>query len=448
MPSLTYTIRKAAALPGEPSKQENRAFWNLLVFGPIVIFAIVLVKARTAVSLWSNPFLFFYTIFVTSFQLARIGAAMVYSKASATLLDSEDDDYEPKVSIVVPCKNEEGVIRNTVVKCLQARYPKEKLEVIVINDGSTDGTSRVLQSLRNELDFEDRRRLIIIEWAKNRGKRQAMAEGFARASGEIVVQLDSDSYISPEDFRKLVLPFKNEEIGGISAHTDPENADENLLTKMQSAYYFISFRILKAAEATFFTVLCLSGCSSAYRKKAVLPVLDEWLGEKFLGLPATWGDDRALTSRLLKTGWKTLYTDRVKAYTVVPATLRQLLRQQLRWKKSWIVNSILTSRFLYRTHPFFAVSYFLPLVIITLATPLVTLAALIWAPLAFGLPPLYYLVGIFLVTSLIILYYRLLAPKNSYWPYLYLWSLLNTFLLSFLIIWAAFRLRDRRWGTR
>jgi hypothetical protein len=132
-----------------------------------------------------------------------------------------------------------------------------------------------------------------------------MAEGFRRARGEIIIQLDSDSYIVPGTFRKIIEPFRNSRVGAVCAHADPANPDENTLTRMQAAYYFFSFRLLKAAESTFLRVFCCSGCSSAYRRDIVLPILDQWLGEKFLGLPTTWGDDRALTNRNLlpKNAW-------------------------------------------------------------------------------------------------------------------------------------------------
>ena len=139
---------------------------------------------------------------------------------------------------------------------------------------------------------------------------------------------------------------------------------------MQAAYYFMSFRILKAAESTFDTVFCASGCCSAYRKSAVMPILYNWLSESFMGRPVTWGDDRALTSRVLKFGYSTIYSNRVKAETIVPENLRQLLKQQIRWKKSWFVNAIYNAKFIWKTQPFVAFSYFFPLVGVTFLSPI------------------------------------------------------------------------------
>jgi hyaluronan synthase len=217
---------------------------------------------------------------------------------------------------------------------------------------------------------------------------------------------------------------------------------------MQAAYYFMSFRILKAAESTFLAVFCCSGCSSAYRRSVVLPILDAWLDERFLGKPVTWGDDRALTNRVLRAGFRTMYTRRAQAYTICPEGLRQLLKQQVRWKKGWFVNSIFAAPFVIRRHPFIAFTYFLPLVALTLLTPLMAVRALVWVPVADHSLPLYYLIGVFGTALVIVIYYRTVERQNRYWPYVFLWSALNIVVLSFVLIFALATLQNRAWGTR
>ncbi len=421
----------------------------MLCLATVILVAIVIVKSKGGTTL-GDPLLIFYTIFITTFELSRIIGAMYYEKldqkiqSSVHVAGGGDVPYEPTVSIVVPCKNEEKSIEKTVRKSFEAKYPPEKLEVIVINDGSTDNTGIILDELKKE--YGDR--LTIIHWAKNRGKRHGMAVGFKKATGEIVVQLDSDSYLDPETFRNVLQPFYNSDIGAVCAHADPENADENLLTRTQAAYYFMSFRILKAAESAFTTVFCCSGCSSAYRKDVVLPIMDIWLEETFLGLPVTWGDDRALTNWVLRRGYKTIYTDKAQAYTIVPTTLRQFMRQQARWKKGWFVNSIFASKFIYKKHPFVSFTYFFPLIFITLVTPFMAVKAFFYNPIVKGISPLYYVVGIFLIASLITVYYRYVAKNNKYWPYIFVWSSINLVFLSFVLFYALLTIQNRKWGTR
>jgi hyaluronan synthase len=420
----------------------------VLVIGFSMLGLVVIMKSKSTVSLFSEPLFFTYSIFVTAFELSRIISAMLYEKSFASIFHlpaeaKQKDDYQPAVTFIIPCKNEEKVIAQTVKHCYEADYPREKKEIIVINDGSTDRTEEILEELKSNIaNFK------VINWSINRGKRQAMAEGFRMARGEIVVQLDSDSYIDPKTFRQAIVPFANDQIGAVCSHADPQNAGKNILTKMQAAYYFMSFRVLKAAESTFFSVFCLSGCSSVYRKSAVIPVIEKWKNEKFLGRPVTWGDDRALTSWLLKSGYKTVYTDQSQAYTIVPENLRQLLKQQLRWKKSWIVNAFFTSRFIWKEQPFVSLIYYFPLLFVSFLTPFMAMRSLVYLPATHGILPLYHIVGVILITALFAFYCLVVSKKKNYIPYLFLWSIFSLFVLSFVMVWAAVRIQDRGWGTR
>ncbi|HVS79647.1 MAG TPA: glycosyltransferase [Candidatus Paceibacterota bacterium] len=433
-------------------EEKRRLDWAyvtlLMVIAGIALFFIALVKSKTASELLSNPFLLAYSIFVTAFQLSRLVSAIFFKHSYAQVLSSISpavlEAYEPTVSFVIPCKNEEGAIRNTVTKCFDAAYPEDKKEVIVINDGSTDRTGEILEELKSEYP-----RLTVITFEKNQGKRYGMAAGFKAATGEIVIQLDSDSYFEPKSFREVLKPFANPEIGGVCAHADPENADQNVFTKMQAAYYFMSFRILKAAESTYGVVFCLSGCSSAYRRSVVMPHLDAWLKERFLGLPVTWGDDRGLTNVVLREGYKAIYTDVAKAYTIVPSNFKQLVKQQVRWKKGWFVNSIFASKFIMKRDPFVAFFYFFPLTLVTLMTPFMATRAVIYNPLYHhNATILFFITGVFLVAALIVVFYRFVGRDNKYWPYIFAWTALNSVFLAFLLFYALATIQNRKWGTR
>lgn len=440
----------ALARPGAALKKDRLSYTTfraiLIGIGIVILFAIALVKSEAWAHFWVSPVILVYTILVTTFELSRVVGAMIYTSIAARAVASTAtarEPYEPTVSFVIPCKNEGEAIAKTIHKCYEADYPKHLLEVIVINDGSTDNTREVLYSLRPT--YPD---LIIIDWEVNRGKRHGMAAGFKHAKGEIIVQLDSDSYIEPTTFREIIEPFRDPTIGAVCAHADPENADQNFLTKMQAAYYFLSFRILKAAESAFFTVFCCSGCSSAYRKSVVLPIMDTWLEERFLGLPVTWGDDRALTNWVLKLGYRTIYTDKARAFTICPDNFPQLFKQQARWKKGWFVNSIFASKFIWKKQPFVAFTYFFPLILITLVTPFMAIKAMVYQPIVHGSLPLFYIAGVFLVAAVITLYYRYVARENKYWPYVFAWSAMNMVVLSFVLFYAMATIQNRKWGTR
>lgn len=430
----------------EPAAHRRGNLVISIILAAIGILLILIVKSKSTESLLEDPVIVVYTLFVTTFQLSRVAGAVMYDRSKRIIKETSipvSMPYEPTVNYVIPCKNEGTSIGKTVDMCFKSDYPPEKLEVIIINDGSTDGTQAVLEEKQKTYP-----NLVVVNWAVNRGKRHGMHEGFKRAHGEIIVQLDSDSYLEPSTFRKLIEPFRNPAVGAVCAHADPENADQNFLTRMQAAYYFMSFRILKAAESTFFAVFCCSGCSSAYRKSVVDPIMDEWVDEKFLGLPITWGDDRALTNRVLERGFLTIYTDEVQAFTICPTDLKTLFKQQVRWKKGWFVNSLRASRFIIKRDPFVAFTYFFPLIFVTTLAPIMATRALIYNPVVHHTVPLYYCVGMLLVAFVITVYYRYVSRDNRYWPYLFLWGIFNMTILSFVLFYALATIQNRRWGTR
>ncbi len=422
---------------------------GLLLFAGVLLWFLAVVKAASIERVAADPILIAYALFVTTFELSRLVNAMFFKRSLRSVYEklaplTRGDVYEPYVSFVIPAMNEEAAIAHTIEQCFAADYPRKKIEVIVINDGSTDNTLDEILRMKEKYPA-----LVVVDWKENRGKRHGMAEGFRLAHHEIIIQLDSDSYIEPTALRAFVAPFRNPEIGAVCAHADPQNADKNIWTKMQTAYYFMSFRILKAAESTYQTVFCCSGCSSAYRRSIVLPVLDTWLNESFLGLPVTWGDDRGLTNWVLRQGYRTIYTDEAQAYTIVPETLKQFVKQQIRWKKGWFVNSYFASKWVIRRDPFVAFTYFFPLTLVTLLTPFMAARALVYTPVVHTtLPSMYYFAGVFLIAGLIVVFYRFVAPNNKYWPYLLVWAAINMLVLSFLLFYALATIQNRGWGTR
>lgn len=437
------------AMRERPLEHPDRSIWfNTALFfvSLFLLIVIIFLKAKSAAMEALDPIVVFYTLFVTLFQLSRLVTSLMYKSSYHAAITEEAGStaIQPSISFVIPCMNEENEIQNTIATCYASHYPREKLEVIVINDASTDASQLKIFEMKDK--HPDMK---IIDWSQNRGKRHGMAEGFRHAKGDIVVQLDSDSRIEPRDVPRLVEAFVNPKVGAVSFHTEPANADENLLTRMQAAYYFLSFRILKAAESTFRVVFCCSGCASAYRRETVLPILDNWLEESFLGKPVTWGDDRALTNRVLRQGYETMYSDRVRAYTIVPNNLKQFLKQQVRWKKGWFVNSLFASRFIIKRDPFVAFTYFFPLVAVTILAPFMAARAFLYTPIVHGISSTYYYVfGVLAIAALIAVVYRYYAPRNKYWPYVLLWAVFNMFILSYLLLFALATIQDRAWGTR
>src|SRR5207237_5662645 len=129
-----------------------------------------------------------------------------------------------------------------------------------------------------------------------------------------------------------------------SGDTDVSNPRTAMLTRMQDVGYCVAVRVMKAAERVFGAVTCCPGCFSAYRRSCVLAVLDRWLHQRFLGVQATFGDDRSLTNFLLRR-YKVIYSSDAVATTIVPEHHWKFLKQQLRWKKSWLRECLIAATF-------------------------------------------------------------------------------------------------------
>lgn len=403
-----------------------------------IVYCILILKAISFETVEDHFFFGVYSLLITTYILSR------FLLAYFTKPISIDPTYEPSVTFVVPAKNEEDNIAETLRRFSIVEYPKEKVEIIAINDGSTDGTLSEMKRVANEIQ-QSVRRIEIVDWDTNRGKRHGMAEGVKRANHDIIIFVDSDSFIEPESVRHIVAPFKDREVGAVSGHTDVYNQNTNLLTKMQTIRYYIAFKVYKAAESIFGTVTCCPGCYSAYRKSYLEAFIDEWLHQRFFGEACTFGDDRSLTNFMIR-NYRALYVDSARAYTVVPDDFKKYMRQQQRWKKSWIRETFIASMFMWKKNPLAAFSFY-SYVLLAFVSPIVFFRAVVWTPLVWNEIPFVYLAGLFLMLLLHGLYYRLqVGPRDWFLGIVSFWF--NSILLMWQLPWALITMRDSRWGTR
>lgn len=409
--------------------------WFVFFFS---IYIILLLKVITYQSLYDNVFFGIYSLLITSYILSRF--LLAYLKKPLRV----DMSYEPSVSFVVPAKNEEENIAETIRRFGRIDYPREKIEVILINDGSTDATLAEMWAAADEI-CDRVGRVEIVEWERNKGKRYGMAEGAARARNDIVIFVDSDSFVEPECVRHLVKYFAEPEVGAVSGHTDVYNRDTNLLTQMQAIRYYISFKVYKAAESVFGSVTCCPGCCSAYRRTYLLEFLNEWKHQRFLGSECTFGDDRSLTNFMIR-NYRAVYSDEAKAFTVVPDSFGKYLRQQQRWKKSWLRETFIASTFMWKKNPIAAISFY-SYVFLAFASPIVFFRAMLWHPITVQELPIIYLFGLFLMLLLHGLFYRLaVGPRKWFLAICNFWF--NTVILMWQLPWALVTIKDSRWGTR
>lgn len=405
---------------------------------------IMLMRAESVIYFKFNKWLYLYSIIAAAFLLSRYLFGALYRAVPI------DKDYTPGVTIIIPCFNEEEWIHRTILSCVNQDYPIDKLEVIVVDDHSNDHSVEKIKETIEKLKQEDEhyeiaKRVSYIVQPQNKGKRDALCEGVKVAQHELVVFVDSDSFLDPFAIRNLVQPFKDPKMGGVAGRTDVANTYTNSLTKMQSVRYYIAFRVMKAAEAYFDGVTCLSGPLSCYRKQIIIDHMDDWLNQKFLGQKATFGDDRAMTNFVLR-HHRTSYQDTAICSTIVPNRHKVFLKQQMRWKRSWLRESIMAGKFMWRKEPFMAVFFYIGL-IVPVAAPVVVVYNLIYVPITQRIFPTTFLVGLFLM-SLIMSVVQLLLRRSSTWIYGMLFCIYYEAVLLWQmpVAWVTFW--KSTWGTR
>lgn len=413
---------------------------SLLIIFLSLLIGLILYKAIYLSNFALLPTFFsIYSLIVTIFLISRIPYAYLHQDYHKKIYSNSS---YPNVSIVIPVKNEEKTIFTTIIKGVESQYPG-KIECIVINDGSTDKTE--IEILRAKQLYEDK--IKIITFPKNKGKREAMAVGINEALYEIIVFTDSDSFLAPDAIKHITEHFiDNPKIGAVSGNTKAENADKNILTRMESIQYAISFGIYKASESVHRAVTCCPGCFSAYRKSAILPLVDKWKEHKFLGTVSTFGDDRGLTNFVLR-NWSIVYCEKAEATTIVPENFSVYWRQQLRWKKSWIREGIFAGTFMWKKNPLASLAFYINFSFPILG-PILAASVLIYSieknnPLLF----IIFMLSFILLGMVFALFVRIyLNAKN--WIYMPLFSALFILILIWQMPYALLTLRKTHWGTR
>lgn len=221
-------------------------------------------------------------------------------------------DYFPSLSILIPAYNEEKVLARTIETALEASYPNK--EIIVIDDGSTDGTYQVA------LGFAQRE--VEVLRRPNGGKAAALNYGLLFARGEVVVCVDADSLVGKNTLVELAKSFRDPEVAAVAGNIKVANR-KNFLTNCQALEYVASINIYRRALAVFDNVTVVPGALGAYRRDALS-------GSGFYD-PDTLVEDFDTTIKTLKCGKIVQASSAAVSYTEAPETLGDLIRQRLRW---------------------------------------------------------------------------------------------------------------------
>lgn len=282
-------------------------------------FAVVLVGLVLVVVLvgWIRPSP------VAFVHVAAIGLIFVYYwfiALAAVYHDQRDGETPvpegsyPSISVLVPAFNEEGYVGRTIQALLAADYPADKREIVVVDDGSDDGTYAEAERYAGPD--------VTVVTKDNGGKYSALNYGLLFAEGEVVVTVDADSLVDGDALRQIVAPLvADPDVGAVASNVTLWNRD-SLLTRCQQLEYTIGANIYRRMLDLFGIVLIVPGCLGAFRREAIEGV--------FAYDPETLTEDFDLTVKVLRSGYDVTVSD-ARVYTEAPDTWRDLYNQRLRW---------------------------------------------------------------------------------------------------------------------
>uniref|UniRef100_I2Q3D6 Glycosyl transferase n=1 Tax=Desulfovibrio sp. U5L TaxID=596152 RepID=I2Q3D6_9BACT len=248
-------------------------------------------------------------------RLLILAVLAVFEKARGRRRPLAGPAPDLSVAVVVPAYNEEKVVLQTVQSLLACQHPAA-FEIIVVDDGSTDATYRVLcEAFAGE-------KLVTIVTKPNGGKPAALNHGIALTRADIVVTLDADTVFARDTILRLADWFRDPKVGAVAGNAKVGNRI-NFLTRCQALEYVTSQNLDRRALTVLDSVTVVPGAVGAWRRD----VVEEAGG--FSG--ETLAEDADLTIRIQRMGHTVAYEDRAVALTEAPDTMRGFLRQRFRW---------------------------------------------------------------------------------------------------------------------
>jgi cellulose synthase/poly-beta-1,6-N-acetylglucosamine synthase-like glycosyltransferase len=236
---------------------------------------------------------------------------------------SGKDDYEPSVSILIPAHNEDKVIGKLLQKMAELSYPKSKLEIIMIDDASTDETGQIADAFSKQYQFIKVLHRPIKEGGN--GKASAMNAGLKISNGEIVLCFDADYLPHPDIVQKLFKKFADPIVGAVQGRPVVLNEPQNIITRLITLERIGGYRVDQEARDALGLVPQFGGTVGGFKRSVV---------ENFGGFDESMlTEDTDLTFRIYLAGYKIRYCGDAECYEEAVDTWRAYWRQRHRWAK-------------------------------------------------------------------------------------------------------------------
>ncbi|MFJ5839910.1 bifunctional polysaccharide deacetylase/glycosyltransferase family 2 protein [Streptomyces shenzhenensis] len=271
--------------------------------------------AAVAVAEWTVPALSAGLIVVGVAVMGRFAMMLALARRHHRQRNRRRFGWGPPitrpVSVIVPAYNEKECIAGTLRSLARSTHP---IEIIVVDDGSTDGTAEIAESLGLPN--------VRVVRQRNAGKPAALNNGVRHASHDIVVMMDGDTVFEPDTVRQLVQPFADPEVGAVAGNAKVGNRD-TVIGAWQHIEYVMGFNLDRRMYDLLRCMPTIPGAIGAFRREAVLGVG---------GMSHdTLAEDTDITIALHRAGWRVVYQEHARAWTEAPGSLGQLWSQRYRW---------------------------------------------------------------------------------------------------------------------
>ncbi|MEU1177329.1 bifunctional polysaccharide deacetylase/glycosyltransferase family 2 protein [Streptomyces sp. NPDC005820] len=272
-----------------------------------------------ALAEWTVPALSVGLMVVGVAVMGRFGMMLILARRHYRLRNKRRFSWGPTitrpVSVIVPAYNEKECIANTLQSLAQSTHP---IEIIVVDDGSTDGTSEIARDAAASLGMRNVR----VIRQENAGKPAALNNGVRNASYDIVIMMDGDTVFEPDAVHQLVQPFADPKVGAVAGNAKVGNRN-TVIGAWQHIEYVMGFNLDRRMYDLLRCMPTIPGAIGAFRRDAVLEV--GGMSED------TLAEDTDITIAMHRAGWQVVYQEHAKAWTEAPGSLKQLWSQRYRW---------------------------------------------------------------------------------------------------------------------
>ncbi|MCC7572397.1 MAG: glycosyltransferase [Candidatus Methanofastidiosum sp.] len=226
-----------------------------------------------------------------------------------------DSNFSPFLTIIIPTYNEEKVIRNKLLNCLDLKYKKKNIEIIVVDSASKDNTRKIV----NEISHNSTRIIIkLIEQKTRKGKASAVNLGLKESKGDIILITDANAYMEKNSLSNLTKHFANPKIGGVEGKYILKNSFNSDIGAGESFFRRLE-NWIREKESRIDSVLCMVGEISCFRKD-IINCLDENI----------IAEDFDMSIRIRKTGYKLLHEPSAIIWEYAPNSIQDEITQKKR----------------------------------------------------------------------------------------------------------------------